>query len=404
MSDPAFQEEMTLLEALVVDNPELEQIEALLDQFNIFEAIGAWRVELRHSDFLSFLLNPSQSHGLGDLFAKRLLQKALAGAPEQSPLRPIDLDLANLGGIQVLREWQGIDILLLDEANQLAVIIENKVLSGEHGDQLKRYREIIRQNHPTYRQVCLFLTPEGDDPSDSTYVPIDYTVIAEQVEKILGTRATTIGPDVRTLMSHYSQMLRRRIVSESEIAELCRKIYRKHQRALDLIYEYRPDLQAAVREILESLVQSQPTLTLDHCSKSYIRFAPKTWDTPVLLQGEGWTRSNRILLFEFGNFPERLRLSLIIGPGPIELRQKLMNMTQTSPILKPAFKSLGKSYNTIYVRDWISSKVYKESGPEEINAEILKKFAHFMDHDLPEIQDILNQQPWIGNQNNHPSE
>jgi hypothetical protein len=61
------------LEALVVNNRDLEELEALLDQFNIFEALGAVRVELRHSDFLSFLLNPHQSHGLGDTLVKRLL-------------------------------------------------------------------------------------------------------------------------------------------------------------------------------------------------------------------------------------------------------------------------------------------------------------------------------------------
>ncbi|MBI3980347.1 MAG: hypothetical protein HY331_19405 [Chloroflexi bacterium] len=46
------------LEVLVVDNPDLERLEALLDQFNISEAVGALRQELRHSDFLAFLLNP----------------------------------------------------------------------------------------------------------------------------------------------------------------------------------------------------------------------------------------------------------------------------------------------------------------------------------------------------------
>jgi hypothetical protein len=35
------------LETLVVDNPELERLEVLLDQFNIFEVIGATWQELR---------------------------------------------------------------------------------------------------------------------------------------------------------------------------------------------------------------------------------------------------------------------------------------------------------------------------------------------------------------------
>jgi hypothetical protein len=89
-------DDLALLEALIVDNPDLERLEALLEQFNIFEALGAVRVELRHSDFLAFLLNPNQSHGLGDVFVKRLLQKALASSQNASPITPIDLDLYDL--------------------------------------------------------------------------------------------------------------------------------------------------------------------------------------------------------------------------------------------------------------------------------------------------------------------
>jgi hypothetical protein len=43
------------------------------------------------------------------------------------------------------------------------------------------------------------------------------------VSRFVEARSSTIGPDVRTLLRHYEQMLRRHIVSDSEIAELCRK-------------------------------------------------------------------------------------------------------------------------------------------------------------------------------------
>ena len=46
-------------------------------------------------------------------------------------------------------------------------------------------------------------------------------------------------------------------MDESQIAELCRRIYRKHQRALDLIYEYRPDLQEEIRHLLETLIKEK---------------------------------------------------------------------------------------------------------------------------------------------------
>ena len=43
------------LEAFLVGNRDLERLEALLDRFNAFEAMGVVRQELRHSDFLAFL-------------------------------------------------------------------------------------------------------------------------------------------------------------------------------------------------------------------------------------------------------------------------------------------------------------------------------------------------------------
>ncbi len=387
--------EANLLEALIVENPDLERLEVLLDQFNIFEALNAVRVEMRHSDFLAYLLNPNQNHGLGDLFAKRLIQRAITSAPGLTTIRPIDLDINDLDSAIVLREWQNIDILLLDEKNGVGVIIENKVDSNEHGNQLTRYRQVIQQYYPDIQQICIFLTPEGVEPSDSAYIAIDYGLIADLVDQIAEARSTTIGSDVHTLMTHYSQMLRRHILSESEIAELCRKIYRKHQRALDLIYEFRPDQQAEIQAILESLIQAQSELSLDHTSKSYIRFAAKKWDVPLLLRGQGWTRTKRILLFEFYNGPEKLRLSLIIGPGPEDIRQRLFENALNNRLFRPPFRTLMKKYNTIFISDWLTSKMLKEASVDELEVEIKKKWRHFMEHDLPSIQEFLEKQAWI---------
>jgi len=44
-------EKKALLENFVVDNGQLEDLESLLSRFNIFEAIGMVRQEIRHSGF-----------------------------------------------------------------------------------------------------------------------------------------------------------------------------------------------------------------------------------------------------------------------------------------------------------------------------------------------------------------
>ena len=70
------------LESFIIGNIELEKLEDELSEVNFFVAIGAVRSEMRHSNFLAFLLDPAQSHGLGDLFLKRFLQRALVESPD----------------------------------------------------------------------------------------------------------------------------------------------------------------------------------------------------------------------------------------------------------------------------------------------------------------------------------
>ncbi len=248
-----------LLEALVVDNKELEQLESRVDQFNIFEAIGAVRQELRHSDFLAYLLNPQENHGLRDTFVKKLLQRVVASADEVPlPVRPIDLDIWNLEQLEVTREWQNIDILLRDDTCGLIVGIENKIGTIEHSDQLNRYWQVLQDTFHGKDILGIYLTPDGDKPSNyPKFLPFDYGQIASLVGDMAESRASVLGADVHSLMLHYAQMLRRRIVSESDTAELCRQIYRKHKRALDLIYDHRPDRQAALREFLGNADQGE---------------------------------------------------------------------------------------------------------------------------------------------------
>ena len=147
-----------VLEDFVVGNDDLERLEALLDRFNIFEATRFVRQELRHSDFLAFLLDPQGNHGLGEVFVKRLLQRVLTTADGASvAVTPIELELWDLDRIEVRREWQHVDVLLLDEEHKLVVIIENKVDSSERPGQLRRYLEVVESSFPGWRRVPVYL-------------------------------------------------------------------------------------------------------------------------------------------------------------------------------------------------------------------------------------------------------
>ena len=382
------------LEAFVVENADLERLESLLGQFNLFEALGAVRSELRHSDFLSFLLDPSQSHGLGDAFLKRLLQRLIVHEDRRpAGLSPVDLDVWDLSDTLVLREWQGIDLLCISEARKLVLLIENKVDASEHGGQLGRYHRTVEGYYPGYRLVPLFLTPEGDAPSDDRYLALSYGFLCETLEKLLDTRGRGLGADVRLALVHYTQMLRRHIVSESEIADLARQIYTKHRRALDLIFEHRPDLQAQLADELKRLVEAVPDLQLDNCTKAFIRFCPKSWDgIPALHQGQRKAGSGRLLLFEFKNTADSLRLYLLIGPGPDAVRRKLFEASQLHPeVFRGALKNLFRTSTTIWVRVFLARADYLDVSTEDLLGKVKQEWERFVAHELPALTQAVEQ-------------
>src|SRR5262245_41185755 len=121
-------EALVALERFVVDNDDLLALESHIGRFNIFDALGIARVEIRHSNFLAFILDPAESHGQGQLFLKAVLMDLLKAAPpELRPLSPIDLDGTDLRGVEVKREWEHIDLLITCKDPGFAVVIENKV-------------------------------------------------------------------------------------------------------------------------------------------------------------------------------------------------------------------------------------------------------------------------------------
>jgi hypothetical protein len=379
------------LESFVVDNKDLELLEHSANQFNVFEVIGAVRHELRHSDFLSYLLNPNGNHGLGDIFAKKLFQRAISKIERSSiPFTLVDLDIWNLEDSEVLREWQNIDILFVNETNNLVVAIENKIWTGEHSDQLERYWKVLGQHFKGKRIVGLYLTPDGEKPSHPDFYALDYGQVASLIEDLAEQKKALLIPDVQMLLLHYSRMLRRHIVSESEITDLCQRIYKKHKQALDLIFEHRPDQLGGRAEFLKSLIASSPELSDDISSKTYIRFALKSWETPKLKLGQGWTKSGRILLFEFDNREHSLKLKLQLGPGPQEIREKIFQFAcENQPHFKPQSKVLGKQWNEIYGKNFLTARHLETFDEEEIQSKIREQWEDFLHVDMPVLSKMI---------------
>ena len=143
---------------------DFDKLELGLKNPNIFEILRISKKEIRHSNFLSWLLDPNESHKLGDVFLKRFLREVASS--ERFNLDQADIEGMDFSNAEIRREWRHIDILIV--LSETVVCVENKVLSKEHSDQLKRYKEVVEKEFPKHNKVFVFLTPEGEEAENES--------------------------------------------------------------------------------------------------------------------------------------------------------------------------------------------------------------------------------------------
>jgi len=379
--------EKEILEEFIVNNPKLEKLEEIINTFNIFDALNMVNYEIRHSIFLSWLMNPQESHGLKDYFLKSFL-KAIALKASTLGIKEVtvfDIDYWDFNDAEILREWRNIDILIRCDEQKFICAIENKIYSKEHSYQLQKYKKVIKNEYPEYKKLFVYLTVEGDNPSDNEYIPLSYSEIVLIIERLIESKKDKLGSEILSFISHYKDMLRRYIMKDSEIQELCRRIYQRHKKALDLIFEYKPDKLSEIYDCLVEIIKKDSDLILDDSSKSYIRFISKSLDF-IPKQGEGWTKSKRILLFEFENTTEGLFLNLTIGPGSGDIRKILYNKAkENTSIFNKSERKLTPVWFKIYKKSVLKPKDYEDKDIEEIKTILEKKFEEIKKTNLRKI-------------------
>jgi hypothetical protein len=136
-----------LLEEFIINNENLEHLEDIVNDFNIFTSLNLINNEIRHSNFLSWIMNPKENHNLKDYFLSSLLKIISMRASSSGINAPSIFDIDNWSFIEteILREWRNIDILIKDDNHKLICVIENKIYSKEHSRQLRRYKEIVEE-------------------------------------------------------------------------------------------------------------------------------------------------------------------------------------------------------------------------------------------------------------------
>lgn len=120
--------EIKLLEDFITNNHELELLESIIDKFNIFRSLGIINTEIRHSHFLSWLLDPNETHGLDAYFLKIFLKEIAANNKTfLSGYNIFQINAWNLDNIlESIKHLGDIDVLAVSDKLRKVFAIECK--------------------------------------------------------------------------------------------------------------------------------------------------------------------------------------------------------------------------------------------------------------------------------------
>ena len=187
-------------------------------------------------------------------------------------------------------------------------------------------------------------------------------------------------------------------MSNSDIQRLAQQIYEKHKEALDIIFDYRLNPQQQIHTYIKGLIQDHPELVEDRSTATMIRFSTLPFDqTPLRNSCNPWTKTGRLLLFEFKN-PNSggLDLQLHIGPthreeGRPEIRKMLEDFIEAhQPEVFNEYKTINHGDHVrLYHKRWIHAEDFRTKDVDTMKRQIENRFEEFLREDLPRIHQVI---------------
>ena len=160
--------ESILDEVRVLKAEHYEQAKITGENFNIFSFLSIEEKEKTHSDIIAELLNPHGSHSQGPLFLKLFLER----------LKPT-IDVSNEHtGFKVRTEVSFFNPVTKEEGRpdiviesvDAYIVIENKIETGDHEEQLKKYYNHIKdEKRDKIIKRLYYLTLNGDKPNNYSH-------------------------------------------------------------------------------------------------------------------------------------------------------------------------------------------------------------------------------------------
>ena len=258
------QKELKALEEFMLDIDCLNDLSPWIYELNIFKILKLTDTEIRHSNFLAWLLNPNESHSFGNKILKELICYVIRKNKSNIEIKfnLFDAMLWDYQVVNVYREKNNMDILIVLENEKLVICIENKTFSSEYTkkgkSQTEIYKNKIDELYPdaNYKKLFIFLTPDGEEAKDKEHwIALSYDELIDILQKIYNNTNNNMNIEEKIFIKNYISGVKTRIMEDIDLQLICKKIYFKHKTALDLIIKNRPDTQDLQDLIVEALIE-----------------------------------------------------------------------------------------------------------------------------------------------------
>lgn len=138
--------------------------------------------------------------------------------------------------------------------NKYIIAIENKIDAKEGKRQLSKYTASLEKYYSIqddYHLIKIFLSPKGTKPSadNSNWKVYTYYDVLSILNDIYASRKHLLSDEAKILIDNYIKILNSEIMDNQELKNLCNEIYKKHKKALDLIFENKESIVSMASSI-----------------------------------------------------------------------------------------------------------------------------------------------------------
>jgi hypothetical protein len=338
----------------LLSDEQFEELSLKAETPNLFRILGISNYEIRHSNFLAWLIDPNETHGLGNYVLQKIFQDILID-PRAKNISILDVGNISDNEVEVRREWKNIDVLVITD--QLVVCIENKVWAKESAHQLKKYKEIVEKEFPEHKPCYVFLTPTGyESTMPNVYIEYSYERIVEILENGIKIRKKTINPAIKIYIKDYITLIKQNIMNNDNTNQIAKKLYLNHKELFDFVFENKPDYWDDFYNILSEKVKDKGWI-LGSKNKGFVRFTTKNLE-PLILKykkANGWSDKESFLFELVFDSGSKLKFISTVAPAKdyYEYDERIVELLcQLSGSKKK--EKLGKRWKTHFteVRDW----------------------------------------------------